>query len=222
MVPITMKVLRMCDGDMPVMGKVYDRMYMLGNKVRDIDVDWADEAADLVEERWEYLHSFMHGAGYAFDPEFFDHRQSWDEAITNGVLEMIERICLRDMMLQADDPASARKELTTDSEVVVERVAARERELSLFVKVLGPFTKQKVLMNAKLMEPADWWNQYCKHLPILSRVATSVLAQVVCASSAERNWSIYGRIKHKGRSILDIPKEISLFTAMKPSISATS
>ena len=43
---------------------------------------------------------------------------------------------------------------------------------------------------------------YCKHLPILSGVAKSVLhvAQVVCASSAERNWSIYGQIKTKERS----------------------
>ena len=33
-----------------------------------------------------------------------------------------------------------------------------------------------------------------------SGVATSVLAQVVSASSAERNWSVYGQIKPKNRS----------------------
>lgn len=43
---------------------------------------------------------------------------------------------------------------------------------------------------------------YCGHLPLLSTVAKAVLSQVVCSSAAERNWSIYGRIKHKGRSTL--------------------
>ena len=32
-------------------------------------------------------------------------------------------------------------------------------------------------------------------MPILSRVASNVLAQVVSASAAERNWSVYGQIK---------------------------
>ena len=50
------------------------------------------------------------------------------------------------------------------------------------------------------MPPADWWDLYGGHLPILSRVAKSVLAQVVCASAAERNWSIYGRVKTKERA----------------------
>mmetsp|Transcript_36987 Transcript_36987/g.92027 ORF Transcript_36987/g.92027 Transcript_36987/m.92027 type:complete len:91 (+) Transcript_36987:67-339(+) len=59
--------------------------------------------------------------------------------------------------------------------------------------------------------PSDWLRCFlpcavAKHIlrrrahPILSRVARSVLAQVVCASSAERNWSIYGRVKTKERS----------------------
>ena len=63
-----------------------------------------------------------------------------------------------------------------------------------------------VLQNAQEMAPAAWWDLYCKHLPILSGVAKSVLAQVVCASAAERNWSIYGQIKHKGRSQLSHAK----------------
>ena len=57
-----------------------------------------------------------------------------------------------------------------------------------------------MVANAKVMAPAAWWSLYYQHLPILSGVAKSVLAQVVCASSAERNWSIYGQIKTKERS----------------------
>ena len=50
------------------------------------------------------------------------------------------------------------------------------------------------------MAPAKWWATYCKHLPLLSTVARSVLGQPVCASAAERNWSVYGQIKTTMRS----------------------
>lgn len=199
MVPVA-KTLRLCDGNLPVMGKVYDRMFQLGAKVRSLDVPWASTAADLVDERWEYLHSFMHAAGYALDPEFFDNRNDWDEAVTNGVMELIERICLRKVILESPDPSKARDEFTVESEQVVREVAACEVELSQFTEGLGVFSKQKVRINAKILEPASWWNQYCKHLPRLSFVAKSVLAQVVNSSAAERNWSIYGRVKSGGRS----------------------
>ena len=36
--------------------------------------------------------------------------------------------------------------------------------------------------------------------PILSRVALCVLAQPGAASAAERNWSVYGMIRHERRS----------------------
>ena len=43
---------------------------------------------------------------------------------------------------------------------------------------------------------------YGKHLPLVAGVARRVLAQPVCASSAERNWSVYGKIKTEQRSRL--------------------
>ena len=54
------------------------------------------------------------------------------------------------------------------------------------------------------------WNQKGKHLPILSGVAKTVLAQVVCASAAERNWSIYGQLKTEKRSRLSHAKSDKL------------
>ena len=41
---------------------------------------------------------------------------------------------------------------------------------------------------------------YGFHLRHLSSVARRVLAQPVCASAAERNWSVYGQIKTRERS----------------------
>ena len=40
-----------------------------------------------------------------------------------------------------------------------------------------------------------WWKMYGKHLPLLCKYATCILAQPGAASAAERNWSIYGLIK---------------------------
>ena len=40
------------------------------------------------------------------------------------------------------------------------------------------FTKPYVLMNAKSMSPAQWWQQYGKHIPLIASVAKRVLAQV--------------------------------------------
>ena len=53
----------------------------------------------------------------------------------------------------------------------------------------GVFSRPTVLMNAKTMEPAKWWSMYGRHLPLLSSIASRVLAQPGAASWAERNWS---------------------------------
>ena len=59
-----------------------------------------------------------------------------------------------------------------------------------------------VVNGAKTMAPASWWAMHGKHLPHLSSVARRVLAQPICASAAERNWSVYGAIKTTARSRL--------------------
>ena len=71
-------------------------------------------------------------------------------------------------------------------------------ELSQYQVNEGIFTKAHVLLAAKTMAPATWWATYGKAMPLLSAVARQVLAQPMCASSAERyerNWSVYGKIK---------------------------
>ena len=50
-------------------------------------------SAEKIKERWEYLHSPMHAAGYALDPEFMMNTKEWDEAVTEGTLKIIERMC---------------------------------------------------------------------------------------------------------------------------------
>lgn len=158
MVPIV-KLLRVCDSDKAAMGKIYDRMFMLKSMVQKSTASWASEAEVCIDSRWEYLHSYMHGAGYALDPEFMEHRQEWDDAVLNGVTEIIERMCLRQVLSKADNFDEARARITADSDEVVELVAECERQLSHFREGHGIFTKKNVLLNAKIMEPAAWWNQ---------------------------------------------------------------
>ena len=43
---------------------------------------------------------------------------------------------------------------------------------------------------------------YARHLPILSSIASRVLAQPGAASAAERNWSVYGQIKSANKSCM--------------------
>ena len=101
---------------------------------------------------------------------------------------------------------------------VTERVAEAERELSVYRERDGVFTKASVILNVKQMAPSEWWGLYGKHLPILSGVATKVLSQTVCASAAERNWSIYGRIKSKERAQLGHAKSDKLVYTTRTSV----
>ena len=121
----------------------------------------------------------MHAAGYAFDPEFMENTTEWDSAVSTGVLEVIERLCLRDAIMQnKEGHENPHEMISKESTVVIEMVAECEEQLSVYKEREGIFTKGSVLINAKKLAPAKWWGNYGGHLPLLSRVATTVLAQV--------------------------------------------
>ena len=74
-----MNVLRLCGGDIPATGKVYNEMFVLGEL---LDAEMASDSLDFVpvatmrsiriavRKRWTDLHNVLHGAGYLLDPEF--------------------------------------------------------------------------------------------------------------------------------------------------------
>ena len=196
------KLLRMLDGRKAVLGKVYDRMFMVGEKLKSMSVSWCADALKIHEKRWEYMHSEMHAAAYALDPEFIESAGDLDSATQDGLLAVLERMALRDAILASDDPESACVLLDQSSPVVLQRVAQCEQELALYQQQAGPFTRPSVRHNAKTMEPSAWWETYGKHLPLLCAYAKCILAQPAAASAAERNWSIYGLIKSDRRTRL--------------------
>ena len=188
------------DGNKPAMGKIYDRMFMIGEKINDSTVSWKQKALEGVKAaaagkattegfnaRWEYLHSPMHAAGMSLDPECMERASDFDEATQEGVMLIIERLSLKDVIFESANPATAMLTLTTESPKVAERIAATMVELSQYQASEGIFTKSHVRLAAKTMAPATWWATYGKAMPLLSAVARQVLAQPVCASSAERN-----------------------------------
>ena len=81
---------------------------------------------------------------------------------------------------------------------------ACELELSKYREREGVFTRLSVVLKAKQMAPAAWWSQYGKHLRPAPPSSRAHREQGACAarprlraSAAERNWSIYGKIKPK-------------------------
>ena len=190
------KLLRGLAGKQPMMGKVYMRMFQIGERIAGLQqkgVPWAASMKQIHADRWEYFHSDFHAAGYALDPEFIECVGDLDDPTQRGVLSVIRRMCLRDAMASSEN-----MELTLRSPEVVERAAQAEREFSVYQQQMGAFVSEKARdsanSNAEKMEPAAWWSMYGRHLPILSSIASRVLAQPASASAAERNWSVYGRI----------------------------
>lgn len=195
-------LLRMLDSTRAVLGKVYQRMFMIGERLSKLEdhVEWAPEMKEKHADRWEYLHSPFHSAAYALDPEYLETVGDLDGPTQEGLFTVFERMCLRDEIMASLDPDTAWKELTPQSPGVVKRVAQVEREFATYQQREGVFSRVSVIENAKVMPAHTWWSTYGKHLDLLSTIAPRVLAQPASASAAERNWSIYGSIQSAQRS----------------------
>ena len=68
------KLLRLLDGNKPAIGKVYDRMFTISERINTLQstISWAPAMAKIHADRWEYLHSDFHAAAYALDPEYLE------------------------------------------------------------------------------------------------------------------------------------------------------
>ena len=64
------KLVRLLDSNKPIMGKIHQRMFHMGETLARMKdkVPWYAEMVPSHANRWEYLHSPMHAAAYALDP----------------------------------------------------------------------------------------------------------------------------------------------------------
>jgi hypothetical protein len=124
------QTLRMLDGNKPVIGKVYDKMFMLVDIIeKKSPAAWRALATKIHEDRWEYMHSDMHAAGYALDPEYLNTAGDLDAPTQMGLIKIIQRMSLRAVLLQQPDPEAAIEEedeknkITADSPEVPHALA---------------------------------------------------------------------------------------------------
>ena len=151
------KLLRLMDSNKYCMGKVYDRMFMIGQRLESMQakVPWFKDLSKVHADRWEYLHSPMHAASYALDPEYMQTVGDLEEATTDGLHTIFDRLCLRDAILASPNPDEAWKEYTFSTPAVVQRVLAQvEREFAVFQNGDGAFSRPSAMENAKAMEPS--------------------------------------------------------------------
>jgi hypothetical protein len=132
-------------------------------------------------ERWDYLHSPIHGAGFCLDPEF--------HSMTLGAAEGRETLADLDTMV---------KRLLPDPE---QRILAM-RQYASFQAGEGSFGLESAAEQAKQLPGHQWWEVYGKGTPELQSVAVKVLAQVSSACGCERNWSTYDFIHSRKRNRL--------------------
>ena len=90
------KLLRGLDGKQPMMGKVYMRMFQIGERIAALQekgVPWAASMKRIHEDRWEFIHPPFHAAGYALDPEFIECVGDLDGPTQDGVLLRLSNAC---------------------------------------------------------------------------------------------------------------------------------
>jgi hypothetical protein len=171
------KVLRMVDGTMPVMGKVYLKMAELLSAIREM-VDLREERRvkleELVISRWNYMHSPLHAAGYVLDPQFVTRDQHTLDEVMAGFTTVVEKL-----VTSAEDRTTVLQ------------------ELDKYTSQRGRFGKEDAIRNASKIPAHQWWKYYGASAPILQDVAIKVLSQISSASSCERNWSTYDFIHSK-------------------------
>lgn len=209
-IPIV-KLLRKMDNNSPCMGSIYDHMFQVQERMEKMKekIPWVVEASRVHSSRWEYLHSPMHAAAYALDPKYMEVAAGIDAHCQDGLFLVMERMCIRDVMMELkmdvstlENLTKATREVNRNHPKVLSRVAQGEREFALYKRGAAPFNKPTVKVNATKMEPYAFWELYGQQVPIIQSVAQRVLAQVTSAFSAERNWSVYGDIKNSKRVAL--------------------
>jgi Protein of unknown function (DUF 659)/hAT family C-terminal dimerisation region len=183
-------VLRQFDGGTSVMGHVYPTMQGLRETVSNIpDSDPCKERLlNIVDERWEFMHSPMHAAAYAINPLYINVVADIcdDQELMTGLTAVIEKLA------PSIDSASA----------------ALLEFGSVYRNEVGSIGSQVALSSIAMKgsDPVSWWRTYGHSAKHLRPIAVKVLSQCPFASDCERNWSEYAFIHSKARNRLSLAR----------------
>eukprot|EP00965_Chrysotila_dentata_P166599 5500330-Pleurochrysis_carterae.AAC.1 len=154
------QLLRLMDGNMPCMGKIYYRMFVIGQAINDSNVPWKDDTYYIHMDRWEYLLLPFHAVGYALDPEFVDAKGDTDDVVSpppllmhatqTGLMGVVERLCLLECLRNSPDPDACLCTISVDDVDVQEMSALAIKQFMKYCEREGIFTKESVMLNAKL------------------------------------------------------------------------
>ena len=181
--------MKMADGDVPAMGKMYKRIYdaidqLKGISTAELSASRRDAMVQQAEERWLYFDHPLHRAAYTLDPEYQQCDWHNDPDVVKALEEVMERYYGGD----------------------TEAIAAAERQLEEFRTRKGRFGRDSCVLNMQKMSGWSWWAKYGGSVPELQRVAMDILSLVAGACSCERNWSAFEFIHSKKRNKLSAAK----------------
>lgn len=189
LVPV-IKVLRLCDSgaDACAVAFIYPAMFELKSFMDRPDADSSTRAfrkhlAELVADRWEFLHNPMHAAAYALNPRYH-----------NIVADIMRN-----------------PEVAVGLKYVLERLSTSPEEFSAALSELvdyqfglGEFGTE-VAMAAAIDEripPWKWWMSHGVRHPALTRIAVRTISSGSASSCCETNWSEVDCIQSKRRNRL--------------------
>ena len=179
-------LLRLCDSNRGVMGKVYYRMFAIGEILRQdkdkfptLGESAIDEMENAHAARWSYMHRDVHAAAHCLDPEY--HSQSVHG--NNEVMRGFRRACA----VLFDNKRT--------------RVKAM-KELLYYKNSKGIFSQSETFEMAKGMSGAEWWELVGAETPEIQRMALILLSKSGSVSMNERTWKEYSWVHSKSRNRL--------------------
>ena len=191
-------LLRHADSALPIMGKAYYRMYKIQEMLADpgfapqLTAEQRPQVQQIHKDRWEWIHSDYHAAGYAPDPEYVGHDQHKDTEVMTGFWAVVAR-------LYHGNSAKSMKAL---AQFMVYKNRTK-----------GVFGETAVFAQASVMPAHEWWELYGSEVPELQYVAMKVLSKRSSACSVERLWSFFGQVWNDSRASLGAKKARDLVLA---------
>jgi hypothetical protein len=218
-----LKMLRRFDTSAPAIGKVYSSWFEVGEHLKAASANYKGDALERHADRWAYGHADFAAAAYVLDPEFQAHKQSENAEVTEGFMNVVEKIAIllevrKGDFKQAwqdrvkflgDDPARLTKwdtfpKYPTDKTPAVQKFCqAANEQLTLYRAKKGVFSRDWVMKQAEKQPAYLWWDSNGASAPELQVVARLVLAQPASASICERINSEFAFVKDPRRNKLE-------------------
>jgi hypothetical protein len=228
------KMLRRFDSSAPAVGKLYSSWFELGEHLKQQTgvVDYASTLSEKHDVRWAYGHSDISSAAYCLDPEFIDHSQSSNAEVTDGFMNVAEKIGILRAVRAAidgylprfkerrafigDDPSKLKSydkfpDYPDKTSPLVEQFCQKVNEqLTLYRQKKGTFSRDWVMKSAENQPAYLWWDANGGSVPELQFMARLILAQPASASICERINSEFAFVKDPRRNRLEHGKASKL------------